>query len=64
MSLKSKCDQYDFLVKELFRILDIEEETSEGRVHRPVRLVSSRSHLVEEVGEVLNLLKSTMESAT
>lgn len=61
MSLKSKCDQYDFLVKELFRILDIEEETSEGRVYRPVRLVSSRSPLVEELNAVLALLKSTME---
>ena len=51
MSLKGKCDQYDTLVKELFRILDIEEETD-------------RDPLIKELGEVLNLLKSTMEGAT
>jgi len=61
MSLKGKCDQYDTLVKELFRILDIEEETSEGWVYRPARLVSSRSPLLEELNAVLVLLKSTME---
>jgi hypothetical protein len=61
VSLKSKCDQYDTLVKELFRILDVTEESDEGRVSRPVRVVCHRSYLLQELEEVLSLLKLTME---
>lgn len=61
MSLKSKCDQYDVLVKELFILLDTTEETDEGRVYKPIRIVCNRSDMVKKLGEVLDLLKSTMK---
>ena len=61
MSLKSKCDQYDTLVKELFRILDVTEESDEGRVLHPVQVACHRSYLLKELEEVLSLLKLTME---
>lgn len=61
MSLKSKVDQYDFLVGELFRLLDTTEETDEGRVYRPVRINSSRESLRTELNAVLFALKTTRE---
>lgn len=59
MSLKSKVDQYDFLVGELFRILDTTEETDEGRVYKPIQISSSRESLRVELGLVLTALKAT-----
>lgn len=61
MSLKSKCDQYDVAVKELFSLLDATEETDEGRVHRPVQIVCARSDMLIKLENVLATLKSTME---
>jgi hypothetical protein len=61
MSLKSKCDQYDVLVKELFRLLDITEETSEGRVFHPNRISSCRLLDGEKLEQVLKELKNTLE---
>lgn len=61
MSLKSKCDQYDVLVKELFRLLDITEETDEGRVFHPNRISSCRALDAEKLEKVLAGLKSTLE---
>ena len=61
MSLKSKCDQYDVLVKELFRLLDITEETDDGRVFRPNRISSCRALDAEKLQKVLVALKHTME---
>ena len=61
MSLKSKCDQYDVLVKELLRLLDITEETDEGRVFRPNRITSCRALDAEKLNKVLVELKRTME---
>lgn len=61
MSLKSKCDQYDVLVKELFRLLDITEETDEGRVFHPNRISSCRALDAEKLDKVLTGLKHTLE---
>ena len=61
MSLKSKCDQYDVLVKELFRLLDITEETDEGRVFHPNRISSCRALDAEKLNQVLTGLKHTLE---
>lgn len=61
MSLKSKVDQYDFLVGELFRVLDTTEETDEGRVHRPIQISSSREGLRMELNAILSALKTTRE---
>jgi len=61
MSLKSKCDQYDVLVKELFELLDITEETDDGRVFRPNRISSCRALDAEKLQKVLVALKHTLE---
>ena len=61
MSLKSKCDQYDVLVKELFELLDKTEVTDDGRVFRPNRISSCRAMDAEKLNQVLAGLKSTLE---
>jgi quinolinate synthase len=61
MSLKSKCDQYDVLVKELFMLLDITEESDEGRVFRPNQISSCRAMDAERLNSILVALKHTME---
>ena len=61
MSLTSKAQQYDVLVKELFRLLDITEETDDGRVFRPNRITSCRALDAEKLNKVLVELKRTME---
>ena len=60
MSMKSKCDQYDVAVKELFSLLDATEETDEGREFHPVRIVCCRNDITEKLENVLATLKSTM----
>ena len=61
MSLTSKAQQYDVLVKELFRLLDITEETDDGRVFRPNRITSCRALDAEKLNQVLVELKRTLE---
>jgi hypothetical protein len=61
MSLKSKCDQYDVLVKELFELLDRKEETDDGRVFRPNQISSCRAMDAERLDKVLAALKHTMQ---
>ena len=61
MSLTSKAQQYDVLVKELFRLLDITEQTDDGRVFRPNRISSCRALDAEKLNQVLVELKRTME---
>lgn len=61
MSLTSKAQQYDVLVKELFRLLDITEQTDEGRYFRPNRIVSYRALDAEKLNQVLVELKHTLE---
>ena len=61
MSLKSKCDQYDVLVKELFMLFDITEETDDGRVFHPNRISSCRAMDAEKLNSILVALKHTME---
>ena len=61
MSLTSKAQQYDVLVRELFRLLDKTEETDEGRVFRPNVIRSCRALDAEKLEQVLKELKSTLE---
>ena len=61
MSLTSKAQQYDVLVRELFRLLDITEQTDEGRYFRPNKIYSSRALDAEKLEQVLKELKNTLE---
>ena len=61
MSLTSKAQQYDVLVKELFRLLDITEETDDGRVFRPVQIYCSREHDRLQLNKILVHLRYTLE---
>jgi len=64
MSLTSKAQQYDVLVKELFRLLDLREETDEGRVFQPVQIYCSREMDRIKLERVLAELKSTLGDGT
>jgi len=61
MSLQSKAQAYDVLVRELFRLLDITEETDEGRVFRPNKISSCRAMDAEKLNQVLKELKNVLE---
>jgi len=61
MSLTSKAQAYDVLVRELFRLLDKTEETDEGRVFRPNRISSCRALDAEKLEQVLKELKNVLE---
>ncbi len=61
MSLTSKAQAYDVLVKELFVLLDRKEETDEGRVFRPVQFSCSRAADAQKLQQVLIELKRTLE---
>jgi hypothetical protein len=61
MSLKSKCDAYDVLVKELFVLLDRTEETDDGRVFRPNQISSCRAMDSMKLEKVLVALKHVSE---
>ena len=61
MSLTSKAQAYDVLVKELFVLLDKTEETDEGRVFRPNRISSCRALDAEKLERVLKELKNVLE---
>jgi hypothetical protein len=62
MSLTSKAQQYDVLVKELFRLLDKTEESENGRVFHPNQISSCRALDAEKLEKVLAGLKSTLEA--
>ena len=61
MSLTSKVQAYDVLVRELFRLLDITEQTDEGRYFKPNRIYSSRAMDAEKLNQVLKELKNVLE---
>ena len=61
MSLTSKAQAYDVLVKQLFILLDKTEETDEGRVFRPNKISSCRALDAEKLEQVLKELKNTLE---
>lgn len=61
MSLTSKAQAYDVLVRELFRLLDIKEETDEGRVFHPNKISSCRAMDAEKLNQVLQELKNVLE---
>lgn len=61
MSLTSKAQAYDVLVRELFVLLDKTEETDEGRVFRPNRISSCRALDAEKLEQVLKELKIVLE---
>ena len=61
MSLASKAQAYDVLVKELFELLDQIEETEEGRMFRPVQISCCREFDRMKLEKVLVALKYAME---
>ena len=61
MSLTSKAQAYDVLVRELFVLLDRTEETDEGRVFHPNKISSCRAMDAEKLEQVLKELKNTLE---
>ena len=61
MSLKSKCDQYDIAVKELFNLLETTEESDDGKKFHPVTISCSRADMQIKLENVLLLLKNTMD---
>ena len=61
MSLTSKAQAYDVLVRELFVLLDRTEETDEGRVFRPNQIRSCRAMDAEKLEKVLAELKNVLE---
>jgi hypothetical protein len=61
MSLTSKAQAYDVLVRELFVLLDKTEETDEGRVFRPNKISSCRALDAEKLEQVLKELKNVLE---
>jgi len=61
MSLTSKAQAYDVLVRELFALLDKTEETDEGRVFRPNKISSCRAMDAEKMEQVLKELKNVLE---
>lgn len=61
MSLTSKAQAYDVLVRELFRLLDITEQTDDGRVFRPNKIYSSREMDRLQLEKVLIELKNVLE---
>jgi len=63
MSLTSKAEKYDVLVRELFRLLDITEQTDEGRYFKPNKIYSSRALDSEKLNQVLKDLKNTLENS-
>ena len=61
MSLTSKAQAYDVLVRELFALLDKTEETDEGRYFRPNKISSCRAMDAEKLEQVLKELKNVLE---
>jgi hypothetical protein len=61
MSMTSKAQAYDVLVRELFRLLDITEQTDEGRYFRPNVIHSRRAMDAEKLEQVLKDLKNVLE---
>ena len=57
----TKAEQYDVLVKELFRLLDITEQTDEGRLFRPNYIHSRRALDAEKLEKVLSDLKAMIK---
>ena len=61
MSMTSKAQAYDVLVRELFRLLDITEQTDDGRYFRPNKISSCRAMDAERLEKVLVELKNVLE---
>ena len=61
MSLTSKAQAYDVLVKELFVLLDKTEDTDDGLVFHTTRISCCRAMDAEKLEQVLKELKSVLE---
>jgi hypothetical protein len=61
MSLTSKAQAYDVLVKELFVLLERTEESDEGREIRPIKIICTRALDAEKLEQVLEELKNVLE---
>ena len=60
MSLQSKVEYYDELVKELFELLDKTETSEDGQIFHPNRFSSCRALDGEKLEQVLKELKNTL----
>lgn len=49
------------LIKELFRLLDITEQTDEGRYFNPNKITSCRAMDAEKLNQVLKELRNVLE---
>ena len=58
---EGKLHKYDVLVRELFRLLDITEQTDEGRYFKPNKISSCRAMDAEKLNQVLKELKNVLE---
>lgn len=61
MSLTSKAQQYDVLVKALFELLDKTEESDNGRVFHTVKISCCREVDRLKLNNILVGLKQTLE---
>ena len=58
---EDKCTSYDFIVTELFELLDRTEETDEGRTFRPNVIRSCRAVDTVKTEHVLRALKANLK---
>tara|TARA_R110000782_G_scaffold25744_2_gene66639 strand:- start:411 stop:824 length:414 start_codon:yes stop_codon:yes gene_type:complete len=58
---EDKCTSYDFIVTELFELLDRTEETDEGRTFRPNVIRSCRGNDVVKIEHCLRALKANLK---
>ena len=58
---EAKLHKYDVLVRELFRLLDITEQTDDDRYFKPNKIYSSRAMDAEKLEQVLKELKNVLE---
>jgi len=57
-----RIEKLETLIKDFFTLLDITEETDEGRVFHPNRISSCRALDAEKLDQVLTELKRTIEN--
>ena len=61
IAAEAKLHKYDVLVRELFRLLDITEQTDDDRYFKPNKIYSSRAMDAEKLEQVLKDLKNVLE---
>lgn len=57
MTPACKCETYDQLLVELISLLEVQEETDEGRLFHPTRITSCRAADAARINNILTQLK-------